>query len=327
MSAFEEHSLAELRDLAEMTVTVAAAYEVGLFEALSESARSPDEVARELALDPRAVAIVLPVLVELKMLERVGGRYRIAERARELADGSPRAAGSGLPLWLDNLRAWTRLADALRRGAPPVEEGPDPAADDEEALAHFMAGMAAAPAERIRRVVDHCIERNPGALSALDLGGGPGHFARGFVDAGLEVTLLDTPETIDFVLDAYALRDVEGLRTVRGDFLEDPLPGGPFDVVLLSNILHIYPPEINQRLLERVAEVTAPDGVAAIGEFVRGRSHRATRFAIVMLLRTEGGNTYSEEEYGEWLQEAGFKGIEVADVDDDRQIVSGIRKS
>jgi hypothetical protein len=37
----------------------------------------------------------------------------------------------------------------------------------------------------------------------------------------------------------------------------------------------------------------------------------AEMFAVNMLANTEGGNTYSEAQYREWLTEAGFFKIEV----------------
>ncbi len=58
---------------------------------------------------------------------------------------------------------------------------------------------------------------------------------------------------------------------------------------------------------------------------MRGRSPRAARFAIVMLLRTEEGDTYTEEEYQQWLDDAGFDDVVVDDIDVDRQLISALK--
>lgn len=317
-------SINELRDAAEVAATIAAAAEVGIFRALGAGAATDAELAAEAGIDRRAAAIVVSALAESGLVEDREGRYRLRpDAARHLANpGSPDYAGGGLALWLYNLRAWADLPVALRTGEPVVEWTE---AMDEEALARFMAGMAAAPAARVRRVVELCLDRNPDARTVLDLGGGPGHYARAFIEAGLEATLFDKPETVEYVADAYGLAEVPGLRLEGGDFVEDELPSGPFDIVLLSNILHMYPPERNREVLRKVAAVTAPAGVAAIQEFVRGRSPRAARFAIIMLLRTEGGNAYDEYEYGDWLERTGFADVGIEDVDPDRQLVTAIR--
>jgi hypothetical protein len=49
----------------------------------------------------------------------------------------------------------------------------------------------------------------------------------------------------------------------------------------------------------------------AIRDFIRGVSKGAALFAVNMVVNTESGNTYSEEEYRGWLGAAGFEGIEV----------------
>jgi SAM-dependent methyltransferase/DNA-binding transcriptional ArsR family regulator len=348
---FCDHSLVELRDLAESVVTVAAAVEAGLFRALAHGPASVRDLAVRLGLDPRAVGIVLPVLMELGLAEvendagEVGdagdagaeARYRLTGRGqRELGDsGSPDYQASGLPLWLENLRAWTTLVDPLRTGRPVSRTGAGNHGEDgggEEAtrrdhIARFMAGMAAAPGERVSRLVDGVLARRPGASTLLDLGGGPGHIARAFVERGLDVVLLDRPEVVEFVRDEYALDRVERLQTVGADLLAGGLPPGPFDVVLLSNILHMLSPDQSMALLGKARAVLGPDGVVAIADFVRGRSPRAARFALVMLLRTDGGNTYTFQEHEAWLARTGFHRPELMDLDPERQLITAVARS
>jgi hypothetical protein len=52
----------------------------------------------------------------------------------------------------------------------------------------------------------------------------------------------------------------------------------------------------------------------AIEDFVRGRSPMAEMFAVNMLANTEGGKTYTEAQYKDWLTDAGFCNIEVIDL-------------
>lgn len=325
---FQDLSLARLRDLAEETVTVAAAADAGFFGALQDGPADAAELAERLGLEPRPVRILLPVLAELGLLRPVGGvgRYALTDVARRtLADpSSPEFQAEGLPLWLRNLRAFTQLPEVLGEDRP-VEEPERTAKEEEKALADFMAAMNAAPAERVRRLVDRCLDRAPDAERVLDLGGGPGHMSREFARRGLDVVLFDRPETVEYVGGAYELETAPGIRLVGGDFLDDPLPEPGFDIVLMSNILHIYSPEQNRELLRKVAGVTRAGGVCAVADFVRGASPRAARFALVMLLRTEGGNTYREEEYAAWLREAGFHDPRMVDLDADRQLVTAIR--
>ena len=327
---FQDLSFGHLRDLAEEIVAAAAAVDVGLFGALADGPAGTDELAERLDLEPRPVRILLPVLAQIDLLDATeDGRWTLTERARRtLANPDARDyAGGGLPLWLRSLRGFTRLPEVLAEGGPledPEKEGADE--DDEEAnLARFMAAMNAAPRERVRRLVELCLDRRPDARNVLDLGGGPGHMSKEFAARGLEVVLFDRPDTVDFVGDEYGLDEIPDIRLVGGDFTEDPLPEGPFDLVLLSNILHIYGPDTCRSVLEKVAGVTADDGICAIAEFVRGHSPRAARFGLVMLLKTEEGDAHAETDYVRWLEEAGFGNPEIADLDRDRQLLTAVR--
>jgi hypothetical protein len=60
-----------------------------------------------------------------------------------------------------------------------------------------------------------------------------------------------------------------------------------------------------------VAEALVPGGLIAIRDFVRGISKGTALFAVNMLAITQLGNTYSEDEYREWLSAAGFEEAEL----------------
>lgn len=334
-----DHELNELRDLAETSATIAAGADAGVYRALAEidGPATAEQVAGRAELDSRAVRILMPVLAEIGVLERTAGdadRFALTDTARRaLADpDSGEYEAGGLPLWIHNLRAFTHLPEVLRSGEP-LEREEETEEEARDSLERFMAGMAAAPRERVERIVGACLDRAAGVgraggvRTALDLGGGPGHMAREFARRGLETTLLDRPETIEYVAEAYGLANVDRLTLAGGDFMEDPIPEGPFDVVLMSNVVHIYSPERNRALLEKVADVTSPGGVVGIADFFRGRSRRAVHFALVMLLRTEGGNTYAESEVAAWLDEFGFRSPETVQVDEDRHLITAVGKN
>lgn len=282
------------------------------------------ELAERLDFDARAARITLLALEEAGLLERDGERFApTAECRPALCDPqSDSYTGGGLPLWLRSIRGWTRLGEALSRGGPLEARSKERSPEE---VARFMAGMAAAPRDRVERIVDVCLERHPSARSVLDVGGGPGHMTRTFVARGLSGTLFDVPVVIDYVTDAYGLGSMEGLSTVAGDLKTDPLPEGPFDIVLISNVMHIYDPEVNRRLLAKAADVVRPGGIIAIAEFLRGRSTKAGHFGIQMLLKSDGGDAYSEADFTEWLADAGFGGVQVADLDPDRQLLTAVR--
>lgn len=317
-------------------MAVAAAQELGLFEGLAQGAIGAEELAGLLGLDPRGTRILLGVLVELGLASVEPEGYRLTGhgRARFVDADAPDHEAAAMRQWRANIRLWAlRLERAVRTGDPPG--GPPAAAgveiqedeDEEESLRRFMAAMAGKSAELVDRVLDACRDRlreagiDPALARSLDLGGGPGTFARRFAAWGGEAVLAERPRVLEVVREAYGLAGVPGLELWSGDFLEG-FPEGPFDLVLVSNITHIYDAETNARLLARVGEAMRPGGVLAILDFVRGASEFASLFAITMLLQTERGDTYGRDDYERWLRAAGFALTRMVRLDPDRHLIT-----
>jgi len=53
-----------------------------------------------------------------------------------------------------------------------------------------------------------------------------------------------------------------------------------------------------------------------VQDMVRGMSGQAARFAVLMLLATEGGDTYDEAQYRAWMTDAGCPVERVVDVEE-----------
>ena len=321
------HDLKDFRRHAEWAVATVTALEEGLIDALAEAPADADALAHRLELDPRATGIVLGVLEEMGMVRaEPDGAWRLTGSARGLlvdADTLDYQRDAVL-FWLHNLRDWTgSLPEALRTGRPPGA-GEDGEEDPAEAMERFQAAMADKSPDLVASVVDACLERAPDGGRVLDLGGGPGTFSREFLARGWDGVLMDRPEVVEHVADRYGLARLDRLELVGGDFTET-LPDGPFEVVLLANITHIYPPEENAELLGRVAGLLAPGGVLAVMDFVRGVVPFAALFAVTMLMNTERGGTYALREYEAWMEDAGLEDVRCRTVEEERQVVTAIR--
>lgn len=321
------HDLRDFRRHAEWAVATATALEQGLLDALAGEAADTGTLARRAGLDPRATGIVLGVLEEMGVVRsEPGGRWRLTGPARGyLVDrDTPDYQRDSVLFWLHNLRDWTaNLPAALRTGAPP-EDGAGEEESPEEALARFQAAMADKSPDLVASVVDACLERAPASGTVLDLGGGPGTLTREFLRRGWDGVLVDRPEVVEHVADRYGLARLEGLELVGADFMET-LPGGPFDLVLLANITHIYSAGENAELLRRAAGRLAPGGVLAVLDFVRGVVPFAALFAVTMLMNTERGGTYALREYEAWMEDAGLAEVRCRTVEEERQVVTALR--
>jgi SAM-dependent methyltransferase len=286
-------------------VILGSAKREGILEAVADGSRSAEEVAKELGASPRAVYALLSALVELGVLAEDENRFRLLEEHRgPLLDRShPDYAGGLIVHRFELIRKWGRIPEILKTGSP-IDDEPTQGPEGKETFIYSMRRLAK---PGVRAVADLLLSRLPENPHILDIGGGPGTYAEAFTEGGARVTVLDLPEVVELMKEHLA---AAGVSAYSGDFNEG-LPEGPFDAVYLGSVSHIYGPDENQALIQRVAESLAPGGLIAIRDFIRGVSKGAALFAVNMVVNTESGDTYTEAEYRGWLNAAGFEGIEV----------------
>ncbi|MEJ2218426.1 MAG: methyltransferase, partial [Gemmatimonadota bacterium] len=113
--------------------------------------------------------------------------------------------------------------------------------------------------------------------------------------------------------------------------LHDDAYGTGYDLVLLSAICHMLGPDDNRAMLRKVFDALAPNGRVVIQDFIMNAHKTGPRtgalFALNMLVGTRAGSTYSEDEYGQWLQDAGFDDVHRARLPGPTDLVIGRRPS
>lgn len=94
------------------------------------------------------------------------------------------------------------------------------------------------------------------------------------------------------------------------DFLTDPLPSG-FDVVWISQVLHIFGPEKVLCALRRAYGSLGSGGLLLVHEFLLDRDGPLfpAIFALNMLTHTEEGRTWKAHELMALMREAGFTDV------------------
>lgn len=265
---------------------VLAASGSGLLDALDRGADTADNLAHRCGLDLRATRLVLDALAGLGVCDvDAEGRY-----AR--------------PGGLERTMPWASLPAFLASG----EVHP---AIDGEARGPAYAAVVPMLGERFARWAARLAEALPVAERILDVGAGSGVWSLAMAarSATAHVTALDLPEVLPaFERRARAVGLGARTATLAGSYFERAL-GGPFDRVVLANVLHLETPDDAARLIARVAPALAPGGEMVIVDCVgEGEAHEPSRslYALHLGLRTARGAVHRCDDLAAWCAGAGL---------------------
>lgn len=302
------------------------AVKLEVFGALAQGGGTGHDLARRLGTDPQATSLLLNALVSIGLLRKEGGRYANSPEAQDyLVKESPQYAGHILLLQEAEWDNWGRLESAVRTGRSPVREHlfrTDPRLAENVLMVLHRVALQHAPT--LAKQIDLRAAR-----TLLDLGGGAGTHAMAFCRAypNLYATVFDLPETLlttERMVKEAGLED--RIRLVPGDFNRDDLRG-PYDAVLMSDILHYQGFEANAAIVKKVHDALAPSGMLIIkdrflDEGGTGPAWTAV-FAVHLLVNTEKGRCYTLAEAAQWLKDAGFTSIHELDRS---SLVQGIKQ-
>jgi precorrin-6B methylase 2 len=293
-------------------LTAAAALDV--FSPLHAGPMTAGALAEKIGTDPRATAVLLDALAALQFLSKQGEQYSIPKEVAELL--SEQSADNVLPMvrhMANCLRRWTELPKVTQTGkcaqTGPSIRGAD--ADRED----FIGAMNLISKPIAAGVIDKI---QPFRFRhMLDVGGGSGTWTIAFLRAVPEAaaTLFDLPAVIPIAEQQFAEAGLaDGVTLVGGDYYTDALPEGA-DLAWLGAICHQNSRQQNRDLFGKVHAALADDGIIIIRDMVMDPSHTSpvwgALFAINMLVATEGGGTYTFDEYREDLYAAGFTEVEL----------------
>ncbi|MBI3807292.1 MAG: methyltransferase [Nitrospirae bacterium] len=290
-----------------------AAIELDLFTTIGMNSWAIPDLAREMKVSERGLAILCRNLAMAGLLKKQGETYRNSRLgATALNAHHPAYRGDYLRLITSHWADWGRLLESVKTGLPlDHDEAEEP--DYRRRFTWAMHHRTLETAPKIAAQIDL-----RGARTLLDLGGGPGTYAMAFLakNPRLRATVCDRPAALD-VAKEIASTHKAGVRLsyLPLDLLTEAIPGA-YDIIWYSNVLHIYSPKDNQALFRRALAALNPGGRLLIQDaFLHGRDglfpEEANLFAVSMLLFTERGNTYSAAETRAWLTDAGFERITV----------------
>jgi SAM-dependent methyltransferase len=291
------------------TATLVAALELDVFTEISRDQRTVAALAARTGASHRGLEALLVGLCATGLVHHDGdGRYELADdAAMYLVHDSPAYLGDLRHVHRElNFAVWPRLTDAVRDGTPRRELFADRADDVWAKVAPYLDALGAGTGRWIASVAADCVAAEP---RVLDVGCGHGGCGRALAHAwGGTLLGVDRASCVA----AARTRAVDAGLAERAsyaevDLLEDDW-GGPFDVVLLGNLLHGYDRDRVGRLLARARGALADGGALLINEILPDDAETDSIgpfFALEMLLTSEGA-AHRFADYAAWLADAGL---------------------
>ncbi len=289
-----------------------AGVKLDIFTAIGEKRRTAVEIAQKLNLDKRAVTTFLDALTAMNLLKKTGDIYSNTRSSKSfLSKDSQDYIGYFILHHHHLVVSWSQLDQAVKSGKP-IRTGASQ--KDKNQRESFIMGMFNLSKGLAPRLADQINVSNRQHL--IDLGGGPGTYAVYFClkNPRLKATVYDLPSTQPFaekIIKKFDLSD--RIDFIEGNYLEDDIEG-TYDVALLSNILHAEGHENCQMIINKTVAALEPGGLIVVHDFVLDSTMDGplfpALFSLNMLLGTDAGQSYSEEQIMGMLESAGLKKIE-----------------
>ena len=306
-----ELSLAEIFQLGYYweTKILLTAVKLDLFSALDGKPKTAREIAGRIGAHEPTLGLLLNALVALRLLTKDGTTYaNSTAAATHLVRHSAQYIGHLLLLHDAEWNNWGKLEETIRTGQRAVDRHvfeTDPELGGNVLAVLHRIGQQSGPdfAKRLEL---------SGPVRLLDLGGGAGTNAIAFcrVYPELTATVFDLPATLRLTEKTVKEAGLESRIALRpGNFNTDPL-GGPYDVVLMSDILHYQTCDTNAALVKKVFAHLVPGGRLIIKDRFLDDTGTGpawtTAFAVHILVNTQQGGCYTCAEAIQWMQSAGF---------------------
>lgn len=300
------------------TELLAAALELGLFDALANGPVPESALRQQLGLAPRPWAVLATAIRAMNLMQGLPGQVQqVTDLGRFLQPGGEydirgyvglTQALPGVRAMIQLLKSDTPASNRPNEGAAFIfREGMDSAmesGDSARRLTMALAGRAFICAPILAEVLPL-----NGVQHLLDLGGGTGIYGMALAqqNPALRVSVLDRPEVLKIAAELLTTHGpADRVDLVTGDLFGD-YPS--CDAVLLSNVLHDWNEETCMDILTRCHRALKPGGRLFIHDVYLNDAMdgplNVALYSAALFSLTEG-RAYSSAEYRAMLGATGF---------------------
>ncbi|MFN4260861.1 MAG: methyltransferase dimerization domain-containing protein [Gemmataceae bacterium] len=310
---------------------LAAGVQLRVFSHIASGKHRLADIAQAAEASERGTRMLLDALTALRLLTKKDGQYHLTPSSeRYLVRDSPEYMGA---MWEDDThwQSWGNLVPIIRSG-----EGARHVEDKEEAETFFptlirtLHVLNREPAQQVATILGAGGKRC--GFKVVDVACGSGVWGIAFAEADPQavVTMQDFSGVLEHTRDYVQRHGVDQrCNYLPGDLKQVDFGEHRFDVALLGNIVHSEGEKSMRDLFRRLHRALQPNGRIVVIDMIpndeRDGPPYPVLFALVMLLHTSAGDTYTLAEYRQWLNEAGFERVETADIGSHSPIILGTK--
>ena len=290
---------------------MATAAQLDLFSHLT-SPKDLHTLAQETSLHPKGVHRILQALVRLGVLEREispeeGETYRVSPSLLPLF--SPQSA-----LYIGHflIHAW-KLQERWQELPRVIASGhPLPRERDPQFPVTLARGLFAIHWFQAKELAKR-LSLNQGTV--LDVAGGSGVWSAGLLEEypHLKGIVLDLPQVVEGsakpILERMGL--IDRYSFIPGDMFQEDWGYG-HTAIILGHICHALARDQILFLLEKARQAVSERGKLILIDFLTDPQDLfPALFSLNMLVATQGGDVYSQNQYRLWIENSGFRVSEV----------------
>ena len=294
------------------TATLTAGIDLGVFSALGSGARTASELARACKADRASLVRLCDVLVSMGLLRSAGGRYRAAADAARFLDARSPESLVAIRRFFSAPPVTTAFAGL----AATVRGGPKAGTRASwRVWPTFAASTLALRRRAAKEVAAALVGRGLRGGRVLDVGAGASPLGIELLRRWRTATLVarDRAAVVKASRQhAIAAGVSSRVTTVAGDAMTGEW-GGPFDLVLMVNVLDYFDRPAQMRLLRKARRALRLGGALVIAAPLLDAGRRspsdAAAYDLLLLALGSPGRPSTWQERRQQLRRAGFGAV------------------
>jgi 2-hydroxy-4-(methylsulfanyl)butanoate S-methyltransferase len=305
----------KLRFAADAAFAMLAGMQLDVFTPLKDGPMTTEQIADAIGVGPARLRLLLYSLAAAGLLTEQDGRFsNTPESAQFLVKGAPSYMGNRHAAIAMRWTASLKTAESIRSGVPQAKL--DFSNSPQEELEAFLRNINMNTVSAARALLDRYDFST--AKTLVDVGSGGGGLAITITKAcpHIKATAIDLPQVAPI---AQKIVEEEGaterVKVMAANVVSGPLSGS-YDVAVLRALLQVFSRQDARLAVKHISAAVNPGGkIYIIGQILddsRVSPLEAVGFNLTFINLLDAGESYTEKEYRDWLNEAGFVDIERA---------------